>query len=353
MSRQRIKKIVVGVLLLCCALSLINFSKKLPDPPLVLSGEPARDLVDEPNLIEQPKKTINQASETLPQVDSEYHSHIFDDICSVDNIRLNHQAILSQAIQSLDERYQHYLVVVTENVKLNLYGVELSRGFRQKLAQYLRAIHQDYWNRLVQRANKGIVLNIVIAAERREYLNYSSQFTDGVELTDTLGVHFGHLNLAFVDYQGSDKKALITAIHEAVHAFNIHLIGRTPKMFNEGIAQFYQHTILDEQGRLGGVIERAKLRQPAYPVMQFFDNEQWPYLNQQKLYFSSWAWTIFMLSSELGAESVNAYMRAEMAEPCQVYSAGEIYELFQQYYPMFEQDHYDWLEQIAAEQITE
>jgi len=272
--------------------------------------------------------------------------HIFDNICSVDQIRADYKPMLNATIAQLDRRYRHYRVEVSQLIELNLYAFNISESFLAQLSEHLATIHADYIEKIGASARRAISLNVVITPNRFHYNHYVSLYHDSPETT--LGVHLGHLNIAFVDYQGSDEKAYKTAIHEVVHAFNYHIIGKTPRMFNEGLAEFYEHTTIDAHGGLNPYLAPEHLTQELYPLMYFFENEQWPYLDKHRLYASSWAWMHFMRNSKDGNNALVHYIKNEMIKPCEAFSANESYAHFQEIYNMFESEFYEWQQDFIS-----
>ncbi|NRA85066.1 MAG: hypothetical protein HRU22_15255, partial [Gammaproteobacteria bacterium] len=275
-------------------------------------------------------RTTNAPAPQLEPVNANFH--IFDDICTLNNVRADYRPMKEAVIARLDPRYQHQRSQISQYIELNLYGINLSTNFKQRLIKHINLIHSDYIAKLGIPAKREITLNIVVTPNRRHYDYYVSRYYE--QFKSSLGVHFGFMNIAFVDYQGSDDKALKTAIHEAVHALNIHILGKTPRMFNEGIAQLYAHSNINKQGRLSVNVSSKDLERESYPLMQFFDNEQWLYLEQSRLYASSWAWMRFMHSNAEGMYSLIHFMKNELKRPCEVFSADESYTLFQEKYNM-------------------
>jgi hypothetical protein len=211
--------------------------------------------------------------------------------------------------------------------------------FEKELTQRIKALHQEYIKLLGESAEREITMNLVITPERADYNHYLSFYS--ANQIQSLGVYFGGLNIAYVDHQSSDDKALKTAIHETVHALNAHIIGKTPRMFNEGMAEFYENMSIKKEG-VEIIITTQQLTKEPYPLMQFFDYQQWPSLDIHHLYYSSWAWITFMYGNNNSVQSLIAFMKREQVNPCAAFSAGESYEIFQENDSMFEPDFYHW-----------
>lgn len=270
---------------------------------------------------------------------------VFDDnLCNLDDIRINYKPELKKAIVRLDPQYKHYLYNITEYLELNVYASVITKYFEEELNERIRILHQNYIEMLGVSAKRKITLNIVIAPQRSDYLHYISFYSP--ELNTSLGVYFGGLNIAFVDYQNSDENALKTAIHESVHILNAHIIGKTPHMFSEGMAELYENMRVKE-GKAEVIILENQLLKETYPIMQFFDDEQWNDLETSRLYYSSWAWVTFMYSNKSRLNSLIYFMKKEQANPCSSFSFGETYSIFQEIYSMFETDFTEWQQNLS------
>ena len=268
--------------------------------------------------------------------------HYFEDqTCDLNKSRTELEPLRQEAFDRLGRDYTFHTYQLSDYLELNLYAQDISEDFKEKLSERIKIIHGNYIHMLGESAKHKIILNLVIASERSDYLHYISYYSEDLETS--LGVYFGGLNIAFVDFQGSEEKALKTAVHESLHVLNSHLIGRTPHMFNEGMAELYENIdFIDGKAELQ--LEEDRSLNEAYPVFLFFDDEQWEYLETAQLYYSSWAWITFMHSNEVGIESLVNYMRKEQKDPCSALSVDESYSVLQERYNIFETDFIDWLE---------
>ncbi len=276
------------------------------------------------------------------------NQHIFDDkLCTSDNLRANYEPALNKAIDGLTAKYNRYAYPLNDYVNLNVYATHLSKRLERKLTQSIAFIHKNYIHMLGSIAKRKIEINLVIAPTRDEYNAF--YFTYSTKLkNNTLGVYFGGLNIVFVDYQRSDDKALKTAIHESVHAFNAHIIGKTPRMFNEGMAELYEDLDIDSDKRELLISPERLIKEPL-PIMLFFDHAQWPYLDASDLYYSSWAWITFMRSDNTKTRSLINLMKQEQLTPCVAFTGDEVFTLLLDDNSMFEIEFYQWQEEIMIE----
>ena len=270
--------------------------------------------------------------------------HFFDgNICNHDEIRTDYKPSLKKALKRLSVQYKHHTYLISDHIELNLYATKMTDFFEQELINRIGVLHREYIKLLGASAKRSIRLHLVITPERVDYEQYLSFYANSFadSFADTIGVYLSGLNIAYVDYQGSDTKALSTAIHETVHAFNAHIIGETPPMFNEGMAELYENLRIKDD-KISIILSTAQLAQAPLPLMQFFDAQQWSSLDIQHLYYSSWAWVTFMFNDTQGIQSLISFMKQEQINPCSAFSAGESYEIFQEQSPMFEPAFYHW-----------
>ena len=289
------------------------------------------------------KDTVQVEDGTRYKVKVLYPSqHYFEDqTCDLGKNRTDLEPLRQEAFDRLSGEYTHNTYQLSDYLELNLYAEDISEDFEEQLSERIKIIHNNYIQMLGESAEHKIILNLVIASERSDYLHYISYYSE--DLDTSLGVYFGGLNIAFVDFQESEERALKTAVHESIHVLNSHLIGRTPHMFNEGMAELYENIdFVDGKAELQ--LAEDRLLNEAYPVFLFFDDEQWEYLETAQLYYSSWAWITFMHSNEVGIESLVNYMRKEQKDPCSPLSVDESYSVLQERYNIFETDFIDWLE---------
>ncbi|MFT5813547.1 MAG: hypothetical protein ACI9VT_001299 [Psychroserpens sp.] len=271
---------------------------------------------------------------------------VFDEhICTIDKLHTDYKSSFIKAIKRLDGRYQHHNYKANDYLEINLYVTKMTKFFEQKLIERINILHHEYIKLLGESAKRNINLNLVITPDREDYVHYSSFYS--FNPTQSLGVYFGGLNIAYVDYQNSDNKALKTALHETVHALNANIIGRTPRMFNEGMAEFYENMSIKE-GNIEIIFSKNQLTREPLPLMQFFDYLQWSSLDIHHLYYSSWAWVTFMFGDKDRIKSLISFMKKEQVDPCSAFTAGESYEIFQEDYSMLEPEFYFWQQNMNS-----
>lgn len=275
------------------------------------------------------------------------NQHVFDDnMCSVDQLLFEYRKAFNDAIKRLNKNYKRHTYTINDYLSLNIYTPSMSDDFEQALLRKIAYLHNEFILLLGESAKREISLNIVIVPQRADYEGYLSYYSQSP--INSAGVYYTGLNIAYVDYQGSEESALRTAIHETVHALSAHIIGKTPRMFSEGMAEFYENMqIKDEDIKI--VYSRTELKGEPYPMLQFFDYLQWPNLDIHRLYYSSWAWITYMYNERERLRSLITFMKEEQKYPCEAFSGDEAFAIFQDHDSMMELDFYTWLQQFTEE----
>ncbi|MDP2560009.1 hypothetical protein [Psychrobium sp. 1_MG-2023] len=288
-------------------------------------------------VVPTPITTIAQYEPTL----SNNHSHLFDaDICNLSGQRQDLASQRRDAIKRLDSRYEHYFYQANHQIGINIYSTNLTREFKTDLLYSLNYMYDYFKTRLKSLTKASITLHMIITPSREEYLELTSTYS--TELEKTTGVYFGGLNLAYVDYQHNDLKALRTTIHESFHGLSAHFIGRTARMFNEGMAVRFADIITNKL--INGAPDR-RMTGEVYLMMEFFESELWASLLTRKLYYSSWAWITFMHTAEQHQNSLINYIIKQQKQPCEPLTAGEIYDVIGDNTAEHEAQFNHWLEQ--------
>jgi hypothetical protein len=344
--------LIYTLLLVVAFLTIKQFSytEKMPVQPIIQTqtntNKPAPEKLKLKIKSPQPQpQLIKAATDKISfkpyKVKSHYPTQdVFDEnICSIDKLHIDYKPSLAKAINRLNNQYQQYNYKINDYLTLTVYAVKITEYFEKELTARIKALHYEYISLLGDSAKRKINLNLVITPERSEYEHYLSFYID--RKTESIGVYFGGLNIAYVDYQNSDHKALKTATHETIHALNTHIIGKTPRMFNEGMAEFYENMSV-EKGKIDIVFSRKQLIREPLPLTQFFDYQQWSNLDIHHLYYSSWAWIAFMYGEIDRIESLISFMKKEQIDPCSAFSADESYDIFRENNNMFESDFYYW-----------
>tara|TARA_R110001583_G_scaffold16561_5_gene67754 strand:+ start:260 stop:1426 length:1167 start_codon:yes stop_codon:yes gene_type:complete len=306
---------------------------------------------DNSKSLSEPEETTNNIVDHPYTVQSDYINQDFFDeaLCTSDEVRANYQPMLVKALKGFGSQYQHSTYQINEYITLNLYASRLSTYFIKQLQDRIKSLHHIYISMLGDIAKRKIILNLVVTASRDDYDHYVSVYSDHSQ--STLGVYFGGLNLAFVDYQRADDKGLKTATHEIVHALHAHILGRTPRMFNEGMAEYFEDLII-KNGKPSIQISKEKTMDNILDLSHFIHDSEWTYGNARdnlgQLYYSSWAWILFMFDYDLnGRQALTYFMEKEQVNPCTSILGSEFYSIIQQIYSTFDSDFLNWQDQIS------
>jgi len=360
---KKLAKIIYIIIFIVTLLLLINFLIKEKKPSVkteiitettapsssIKPFSPTKQVIkkDEQGVnIQETKKTAPEPEQTviapIYKIEPAYpEQHFFEgEVCKSGAKREAYQSQLQSAIQRLGSRYQHTEYQLSDYITLNLYGVNLEDTFKDKISERILKMHNIYIAMLGHSARQSINFNLVITPNRTEYLSRINYFSSNIK--PSLGVYFGGLNLAYVDYQGAENKALKTATHESIHVINSHLLGRTSHALNEGMAELYEDMTITDNGTISLATTNKMIDQETLLLMEFFDNQQWEYLDISQLYYSSWAWIAFMNSNRERVSALIHLLKKEQEDPCSALSAEEMYQSFQSNYSIFESEFYEW-----------
>jgi hypothetical protein len=341
MKKRRIVYILLAISA-CLIMSSVFHTDVIPSPVNLQQSKSISQPETKKIAPQTSNKVTTRTPINLPYEAPSYASgqHLFDDnLCNLDNVRINYKPVLKETIQRLDHKYNHYYYNLNDYIELNIYTDNMTTYFRKKLIQRVRLLHNAYIEMLGEPAKQKITLNLVITPNRADYLHYISFYS--LDIDTSVGVYFGGLNVAFIDYQQSDDNALRTSIHETVHALHAHIIGKTPRMFNEGMAEFFEKMKINND-KITIDFTRKNFSRETLSLMKFFDSDLWSLLNTQELYYSSWAWITFMHSNNDRLQSLIAFMKAEQTKPCSAYTRDQVYAFFGDRNSAFEVDFYDW-----------
>lgn len=116
----------------------------------------------------------------------------------------------------------------------------------------------------------------------------------------------------------SQRKTFEVLQHEGFHQFAWHAIGPSlPVWLNEGLAQYFEHAVIDEEGRMTlGLTSRSRIervkaaiqRNDTLPISQLMhvSSEQWASVLREKpdranlLYAQSWSLAYFLIHGDHG-----------------------------------------------------
>ncbi|MBQ4864633.1 hypothetical protein J8L98_23395 [Pseudoalteromonas sp. MMG013] len=227
--------------------------------------------------------------------------------------------------------------VINQQLELKVYhqGV-INTTFTTKLVTRLRSVHTHYVRMLGQSAVKPIDVNLIIMDSRAAYEDHTSQ--GGFDPRSSQGVFFHGNNSAFVEYKG-DNTTLKTAIHEAVHAINLRLIGSMPRWLNEGLAETFESV----NGHSGFDVDYRILNRTPMELYSVLDSEtQWGSIDTAQLYFSGWAWVHYMLNDVPAEQALLALLRQEQQNMCVMLSSEQIAGLLEAAHPTIEQAFNQW-----------
>ncbi len=149
------------------------------------------------------------------------------------------------------------------------------------------------------------------------------------------GFYQSGTNVAVVLYDEAEARTMNTAIHEATHLINAGLFGRTPRWFNEGLAEYFER--IEVRGSAGivplapewlGEISRASAQLPLQRLL--VDNaEDWRGQGGHIHYANSWALIHFLLEPQHRPVAEKLFRELARDRCDEIDSVG----FFEQHYP--------------------
>ncbi|CAH9050364.1 hypothetical protein PSECIP111951_00177 [Pseudoalteromonas holothuriae] len=267
--------------------------------------------------------------------------------CNMDGFIKRQQARSKQKLGMLGPEFkniQHeFSAQGAPTIMLSIYYTSLKASVFDALITRLHTVHGIYAQLIASSNNKVVNVNLVILSSRADYEDYTSRY--GFDPRTSQGVFFHGSNSAFVEYK-SDPQVVKTAVHEAIHAMNLRLVGLTPRWLNEGMAQLFS-AVEFKNGQLDYETEGKSLLTEPYDIYALLASEsQWESIDTNLLYYSGWSWLSFMMGEPQGANTLKKLLKKEGANPCDVLNSDDTYQVLQNAFPTFEQAFYDWRQAI-------
>ncbi|WP_462174162.1 DUF4124 domain-containing protein [Pseudoalteromonas xiamenensis] len=210
------------------------------------------------------------------------------------------------------------------NVSVPSSKLELKNQVESKLYAVFRA----YSELLGIQNVKRVKLDIVILPSEKEYERARRPFKVS---SNTRGFYTHTLKKAFVLYR-DDKSTIQTAIHEAVHAINHSLLGKTNRWLNEGSAEYFEklETTMHyaEVGANSDWTKKGYVRDKLLmPAAIIGHSNTWKEHEVPLMYSSSWAYVHFLMMSDKTRKAFGELLKRESQDKCNVLTHSEINEL--------------------------
>ncbi|MBD1583750.1 hypothetical protein [Pseudoalteromonas sp. S16_S37] len=284
-----------------------------------------------------------------PSLNTQSRTSVVERYCDMNGFIENQQQRSQQILTMLSPEFRHIQHVFSAGtgptIVLSVYYTQLKELTLDMIIERLSLVHGIYSELLPASQGKSVTLNLVILSNRTQYEDYTSRY--GFDPRTSQGVFFHGSNSAFVEYK-NDQQVIKTAVHEAVHAMNLRLIGLTPRWLNEGMAQLFSGVDLQEGALTFDVKKEYLLAEPHDIYSLLASESQWESIDTDKLYYSGWSWLSFLMGSEQGRETMARLLIQESTNPCKVLSGDETYQILQSVYPTFEQAFYDWRQTLNS-----
>lgn len=260
-------------------------------------------------------------------------------VCNLDWLFDYQKRAAAQLANGLGDDFSVFKTQINQAINLTLYHQgTIGDQFVAKLVNQLAVVHNYYLSMLGDGAAQAIDVNIIILGDRAAYEDSASQ--SGFDPRMSQGVFFHGSNSAFVEYKGDDI-TLRTAIHEAVHAINLKLLGRIPRWLNEGLAETFERIALD-QPHGGFHVAHTALEQRPMELYSVISSEtQWGSIDTGYLYFSGWIWVHYLLNNE-HTQALKLLLSQEQVQMCHMLNAEQITQILEEAHPTIEQDFNQW-----------
>ncbi|TMP38503.1 hypothetical protein CWB96_16005 [Pseudoalteromonas citrea] len=271
-------------------------------------------------------------------------------VCNLDWLFDYQKRAAAQLANGLGDDFSVFKTQINQAINLTLYHQgTIGDPFVAKLVNQLGVVHNYYLSMLGDGAAQAIDVNIIILGDRTAYEDSTSQ--SGFDPRMSQGVFFHGSNSAFVEYKG-DEITLRTAVHEAVHAINLKLLGRIPRWLNEGLAETFERIAPNQAGN-GFHMPHAALAQRPMELYSVIGSEtQWGSIDTRYLYFSGWVWVHYLLNNE-HTQALKLLLSQEQIQMCHMLNAEQITQILEEAHPTIEQDFNQWrVNKVAQIQET-
>jgi hypothetical protein len=245
----------------------------------------------------------------------------------------------AQLANNLGDDFLVFNAQINQSINLTVYHQgEIGSGFMTRLVKQIGAVHGYYLEMLNNDATKAIDVNIIILGDRATYEDSTSQ--KGFDPRMSQGVFFHGSNSAFVEYK-NDEITLRTAVHEAVHAINLKLLGHIPRWLNEGLAETFEHMLPSKADTDANIDHILTEHQPLELYSVISSETQWGSIDTGHLYFSGWAWVHYLLNDSQ-SDALRLLLTEEQQKVCEMLTAEQISQILEDAHPTIEQDFNQW-----------
>lgn len=231
---------------------------------------------------------------------------------------------------------------------VNLITPNVSSDYHKTLRIRLFKAYQKYQNLFGLYPDKPILINLVVLPNDY-YDDYVSRF--GALPSNNAGIFFRKNNTALVRFNEAEpQSSLRIAIHEAMHAINLNLIGNTSKWLSEGVAEFFENTLIYKTN--GAIaIPTDRVRNTYMEFRSLIDSEAlWEQRSYRSdLYANANNWLAFFIQHKQGRGLLRAIVQAEAKNPCNILENEVVLNGLSTHFIDYEQAYLVWLK--ASQQV--
>ena len=217
---------------------------------------------------------------------------------------------------------------VFDYFSLDLNADSLPYDFNQKLTLKLNKLFELYGELLDRSSLKKVDINLRIYDSKIDFNQIKAK--NNMTISDnTLGFYSHASNEAYLLL--TDKASTIrTATHEATHAINRGIIGRTPKWLNEGLAEYSEYIEVNGQSTKvypnNNWTRKARLSKQLLPLSTLFlaKEKEWDSGLKHRLYATSWAFVYFMMEQPNRKAILAKLIKSEQQNRCDIIDKNKI-----------------------------
>ena len=214
-----------------------------------------------------------------------------------------------------------------------------AKAFLHELNIKLTSAFEHIENQLGITLNQAIKLNLVFQTTKTDYEEFVLAL--GVAPEGSQGIYIYPNHLSVIEFKNHEQ-GIKTAIHEAIHAFNMSYWGNALRFFNEGMAEYLE--AISTKGSIPSFDFSwlTHLQKPEQISTLLFSEMDWHGDNRHELYQNSKALFYFLISHDEGRVVIRKIMEQEMEDPCTTLPKETIIQMLFELFPNHQQEFDYW-----------
>lgn len=253
------------------------------------------------------------------------------------------------------------LPAASQAVNLQLYqhqGCRLDQTQSQTLRQGIGQIENVYQQAFKHQSPSGHPLVVHLFCSEAEYRAYGA--STGSDASSDTGYYSLQRNEMVVYSKYGLAQSLQTIYHEASHALLRSQPGPYPKWLNEGLAEYFEGGVPQQDGQLLIMPQRLKesriqrlFKAGQLPGLQAYlsqSDKVWQAANSPEPLSSTIGWSLvyFLMESESGRQTLQSLVKLHRSEMLPLQAVNQVYPGGVR---AFEQDWHQWLQSSRQQHI--